>query len=159
MCIRDRYQSDYSWKNFPFQDVFFNSMIFYIITKSKQKTLWFVSEGFVNITNCWCLQSSSHSFCIILFLYKKWFSCHFRRLFHSHKLDQCRNDICKTSVLAQCVFRICIYKNEWYRICCMCSPRSTCLIVDQLFCISMVDVYKRQACMSFYHKTGKNANT
>ena len=93
-----------------------------------------------------------------LFLNKKRLSCHFLRLLHTHKLDQSRNDICKTSVLTKCVFRICVYKDKRYRISCMSCPRLTCFIIYKLLCVTMVsadkelsvnlfdclDVYKRQ---------------
>ena len=77
-----------------------------------------------------------------LFLNKKRLSCHFLRLLHTHKLDQSRNDICKTSVLTKCVFRICVYKDKRYRVRCMSCPRLTCFIIYKLLCVTMVSADK-----------------
>ena len=77
-----------------------------------------------------------------LFLNKKRLSCHFLRLLHAHKLDQCRNDVCKASVLTKCVFRICIYQDKRNRIGCMSSPWLTGLIIYKLFCITVVSADK-----------------
>ena len=77
-----------------------------------------------------------------LFLNKKRLSCHFLRLLHTHKLDQSRNDICKTSVLTKCVFRICVYKDKRYWVSCMSCPRLTCFIIYKLLCVTMVSADK-----------------
>ena len=77
-----------------------------------------------------------------LFLNKKRLSCHFLRLLHTHKLDQSRNDICKTSVLTKCVFRICVYKDKRYRVSCMSCPWLTCFIIYKLLCVTMVSTYE-----------------
>ena len=77
-----------------------------------------------------------------LFLNKKRLSCHFLRLLHAHKLDQCRNDVCKASVLTKCVFRICVYQDKRNRVGCMSCPWLTCLIVYKLFCVTVVSTDK-----------------
>ena len=84
-------------------------VFFVIITK---ESVLFVSQTKISVS---CLFH-------FLFFNKKRFACHVCRLFHSHKLDQCRNDICQASALTQCIFRICVYEDKWYRVCGMCSP-------------------------------------
>ena len=65
-------------------------------------------------------------------------SCHFSRLFHSHQLDQCRNDISKHAVLSELIFRIRIHQNEGNRIGRMGCMRLAGLIVDHLLAVSVI---------------------
>ena len=79
-----------------------------------------------------------HYTSIFLFSYQQRSSCHLLWLFQSHQFDESRCDVSQASTLAQGIRRIRIYQNKRHWIRRMSSKRLSCLIINQLFCISMV---------------------